>query len=584
MRSVPAVVAFNAGEIGPTLHGRVDLAKYGAGCRSLENMLVQAEGPVTRRPGLRFIAASKAHGVARLIPFEFSTTQAYVIEAGEGYFRFYKDGGQITSGGLPYEIATPYALADLPLLRWVQSADTLYMAHPGHAPRKLTRSGHTAWSLTTIGFTATPAEWAGSNWPGTVAFYEERLVWAGTPGQPQTVWASRTGDFENLTTGAAADDALKFTIVDGSMNAIRWISAQRVLLAGTASGEFSVSSASSSGALTPTDAKARRQTTVGSATVAPIAVGNAVLYVQRAGRALMEIAYRNDQDAYASPELSTLARHITRPGIAEMAWQAEPWRVLWCALVDGQLVGLTYMRDQEVVAWHRHPIGGTDAKALSVAVIPSATATELWVLVERTIGGATARHVERLDPEFYRTAGTAEAFFVDAGLTYAGAPADVIGGLEHLIGETVQILADGAAHPDRVVAAGGTVTLQQAASRVHVGLGYHAEVEPLDIQSGAQDGANLSRMKRVHAAAVLLHQTLGARVGYRDAESGGLTLETVEFRRPSDPMDAAPALFTGTHLLTFPPHWQRAASVVVTQDQPLPLTVLGIVPRMTTND
>ncbi|MCC6718398.1 MAG: hypothetical protein IT555_10990 [Acetobacteraceae bacterium] len=662
-RAVPAVVAFNAGELAPYLHARADLAKYPAGCRSLENMLVMAEGPVTRRPGLRFIAATKANGVARLIPFEFSTTQAYVIEAGDGYLRFYKDGGQIeASPGVPYEIAAPYVAADLALLRWVQSADTLYLAHPLYAPRKLTRSGHTAWTLTTIAFTdgpylteatdltITPAattgattltasaavfaatdvgrlvrlkhgatwgwatitaftsttvvdatvggdfgaaaasdayrlgSWRAANYPGTVAFYEERLAWAGTPGEPQTIWASKTGDFENHTTGAASDDALQFTLVDGRMNAIRWLMSQRVLLAGTASGEFAISAASTSGALTPTDSKSRRQTTEGSAMVAPVAVSNAVLYVQQGGRALLEIAYRNEIDAYASPEISTLARHITRPGLVEMAWQQNPWRVLWCVRADGGLVAMTYMRDQEVVAWHRHPIGGTDAQALSIAVIPNSTSMELWVLVQRTINGATARYVERMDPEFYSFTSTADAFFVDSGLTYTGAPTLSITGLGHLVGETVQVLGDGAVQPPAVVDASGAIALQVAASKVQVGLGYACEVEPLDIQAGAMDGSNLTRTKRVHSVGVMLYQTLGCRVGYRDPETDELTLERIEFRRPSDPMTAPPAIFTGTHVVSFPARWSRDASVVVVQDQPLPLTVLGIVPRMSTNE
>jgi hypothetical protein len=161
---------------------------------------------------------------ARLISFEFNTEQAYIIEAGDGYFQFYRNNGRIEDPpGTPVAIASPYGAGELPLLRWVQSADVLYLAHPYHPPAKLTRASDISWTYTVITFTAAPAEWTGSSYPGVVAFYEERLWWGGSPNNPQTLWASKTGAFENLTTGTAADDALKFTIQDGQVNTIRWL-------------------------------------------------------------------------------------------------------------------------------------------------------------------------------------------------------------------------------------------------------------------------------------------------------------------------------------------------------------------------
>src|SRR5687767_5019558 len=122
---------FNAGEWSPELYGRIDLDKYRNACRSIENFVLLAQGPATRRPGTQFISHTKNDGVTRLIPFEFSTEQAYVIEAGAGYFRFYMNGGRIeTSPGTAYEIVTPYGVADLAGLKWSQSADVLYLTHP----------------------------------------------------------------------------------------------------------------------------------------------------------------------------------------------------------------------------------------------------------------------------------------------------------------------------------------------------------------------------------------------------------------------------------------------------------------------
>ena len=147
----PIMTNFTAGEFSPHLKGRVDINKYFNGAETLENAFVRAYGGAYRRPGTYFVAEVKDSSKAvRLIPFQFSTEQAYIIEMGHEYMRFYKDDGQIYSGGVPYEIATPYQEEDLFDVQFAQSADVLYLAHSGYQPRKLSRTGHTAWSLDTI--------------------------------------------------------------------------------------------------------------------------------------------------------------------------------------------------------------------------------------------------------------------------------------------------------------------------------------------------------------------------------------------------------------------------------------------------
>lgn len=150
---MPAVPqrSFTGGELAPSLHARSDLNKYSSGAKTLRNFIVHAHGGASNRPGTKFIAEAKDSAARiRLIPFSFSTTQTYVLEFGNLYMRVYRDGGQVTSGGLPYEIATPYTTAQLSRLKFVQSADVMTITHPDHAPRNLSRTGHTAWTLTTI--------------------------------------------------------------------------------------------------------------------------------------------------------------------------------------------------------------------------------------------------------------------------------------------------------------------------------------------------------------------------------------------------------------------------------------------------
>jgi hypothetical protein len=139
---------FTGGELSPRLDGRNDLSKYSTGCKTLENMIVYPHGSAARRSGTQYVAEVKdSSKETRLIPFEFSTVQTYILEFGNQYIRFYKDNGQILSGGSAYEISSPYLEAELFDIKFAQSADVMYICHPNHPAKKLARTGHTNWTL-----------------------------------------------------------------------------------------------------------------------------------------------------------------------------------------------------------------------------------------------------------------------------------------------------------------------------------------------------------------------------------------------------------------------------------------------------
>ena len=148
---------FTGGELSPRLDGRNDLTKYTSGCKTLENFIVYPHGAAARRSGTTFVAevASSANKT-RLIPFEFSTTQTYILEFGNQYMRVFKDKGQVLSGGSAFEISTPYLTAELFDIKFAQSADVMYLTHPSHETKKLSRTDHTAWTLATVDFTNGP--------------------------------------------------------------------------------------------------------------------------------------------------------------------------------------------------------------------------------------------------------------------------------------------------------------------------------------------------------------------------------------------------------------------------------------------
>ena len=148
-RVTPNLVSFSAGEVSPQLFGRIDIQKYASGCHTLENFICRVHGGAQRRPGSYYVCGAKYNNkVTRLIPFEYSITQAYIIEAGDLYFRFFREYGRIESTpGTPVEIVTTYPEAALRKIMYAQDQDTLYLACDGYKPRKLTRLSHTSWTI-----------------------------------------------------------------------------------------------------------------------------------------------------------------------------------------------------------------------------------------------------------------------------------------------------------------------------------------------------------------------------------------------------------------------------------------------------
>lgn len=474
--------------------------------------------------------------------------------------------------------------------------------------RDFVTTAQAAWSL---------GAWSGTTgYPLAVAFFEQRLLAANTANQPQTFWLSQSADLENMradsfVSAAVAiedDDGLTFTIAAERVNAIRWCSPGQQLVLGTAGGEWIAKSQGD--ILTPTDIDVKRQTTHGSANIEPIRAGHAVLFVQRAKEKVHELAFSFEVDGFRAPDLTILSDHVLRGGVVEMDYQQQPDSLLWCVRADGVLAALTYKREQEVVGWSRHKLGGSfgagDAVVESVAVIPgnagagqvqaSDDRDEVWVLTKRTIGGATVRHVEMLEGAFagpvrhdyasdgaWQTAVLAaqqDAFYVDSGLTYDGAATTSITGLDHLEGETVSILADGAVHPDKTVSA-GAITLDAAASKVQAGLAYTHAFKSLKLNAGAAAGTAVAKTKRVRAVGFVLLDSGPFSLGPTDQAAD---LEEVTFREVGDAMDTAVPLFTGERVVTFDGDWETDARIHVRGAKPTPFTLLALAPEMQTNE
>jgi hypothetical protein len=671
-RTTPIQTNFTGGEISPRLYGRVDLQKYATSLERCENFVIFPHGGITKRSGTRFIAEVKNSAKkVKLIPFIFSTEQAYMLEFGDYYVRFYRNESVLlnAAGTAPYEIATPYSENDLVNLDYTQSADVLYIVHPNYAPRVLNRLGPTNWSLDLFSFidgpyndfntdttaTMTPSATTGgititanynqfvstdvgrwirinngtvwgaakitgftsakvvsaqvsslfpmsattatsnwrlgawsdtTGWPTCVGFFQERLFFASTRSRPASIFGSRSADFTRFSPsddkGAVLDDsALNVTLATDQVNAIRWIYGEKRLQLGTSDGPFILSSGRNVDALTPTNLTISRETTDGTANERPVGASRTTLYIDRSRLKVRELAYDINIDGYTSVNLTLLAEHITTGNVHMISYARSPDSLVWTLLNTGELRCVTYEREQEVVAWHRHIIGGTNVSVEHIATIPKNDESEdvLYMVVSRTINGQTKKYVEYLEKAFDTAKGmmVEDAFFVDSGVSYDGTPTTTLAGLDHLEGETVQVLADGAVHPDRVVS-GGSITLARSASKVSVGLPYVARVRTLDPEVQTQTGPSQGKVRRIERVTFRVVDTFNLKFA-----ANGNDLEVIPFRGSAMPMGSI-QLFTGDKRVLVQHSPDRQFELTMQSDTPHPCTVLAIMYAMTVSD
>lgn len=819
--------SFAGGEVSPSLYGRVDLEKYQTSLRRCRNFIVRQYGGVENRPGTRYVAPAKyPDRKCRLIPFQFNTEQTYVLEVGDHYFRVFMDGAQVVyssgaSAGQPVDVATPWAAADIDLLKYTQSADVMTVCHPNYPPMEIQRYAHDDWrtaavstnggpfntmnvdeSITVYASAATGsvtltasaaifkswhvgkllyaeqknidstpkwetdkpvgieelcrysynyyrcvdigqkgktgtvspthtdgAQWDGwgyaeengvkwqyihsgsgivrinsvsadgltaeatvitesdgvqelpsnmvgagnatykwahyawnsdAGYPGTVVYFQQRLMFAGSRSQPQTVWTSRSGDYKDFGTSnpTVDDDAITYTYAGRQLNQIRHLIDVGSLVALTSGGEYKVNG-NQQGTLTPSAFQFASQGQNGASHVQPIAISNVALFIQQKGGAVRDLAYSFDVDGFQGSDLTILANHFfTGFQITDWAFSITPMSVVWCARNDGALLGLTYMRDQQVAAWHLHPGAGRYESLCSIA---EDTEDALYCVVERTINGQQRRYIERMQSRLYTDMD--DAFFVDCGLTYDGrnrdtsktmtltggsgdwpydeemtltvsgasyfAAGDVgseihmpysedgenkvqkliirsvtsgnqaqvtsirnipeqfrgvpvsywsmarmtFSGLEHLEGKAVSILSDANVEPQKIVT-GGSITLEKAGSVVHAGLPIAAVIETLDVNLNGNETL-LDKKKLFTKASLLVNESRGVFAATPGCEFYEYAQRDDEFYdEPVDPK-------TGTIELQLDANWGKNGRLIVKQDDPLPMTILAVIPRVT---
>lgn len=405
------------------------------------------------------------------------------------------------------------------------------------------------------------------DYPATTTYHEQRRWFAGTDGKPQVLWATRTGTESNLTSSIPSrdDDGMELRIASGQYNRIRHLVALSDLIAFTAGGEFRIYS-DGAPAITPTSVTIKPQGYAGASNVQPVVTTGSILYVQAQGSRVRELSYNWEANAYRSADASIMAPHrFNGFTITDLAYSRAPDSICWAVRNDGVLLGMTYVPDQQVYGWHAHD---TDGAFESVCVVPENNEDVLYVVVRRTIGASQLRYIERLRTRIFTD--PTDAFYVDSGLTYDGPPVTTLSGLGHLEGKTVDILADGAVHPQRVVS-GGAITLDYPASKVHVGLPMVSDLRTLPLVLEGAQAAGQGTAKNVNKVHLRVAQSSLVKAG-----PDFTRLREYPARAVADPYGSPPALRDGELTLSIDPSWNQDAGVCVRQDLPLPLMVLSM--------
>ncbi len=504
-----------------------------------------------------------------------------------------------------------------------------------------------------------------NGYPATVVYYQQRLYFAASSAYPQTIWASRTGDYKDFgkSNPVQDDDRIVYTYAGRQVNEIRHLIDVGSLVVLTSGGEF-VATGDQNKVLTPSSFSLSSQGSNGSSDVPPVAVSNIALFIQEKGSVVRDLAYSFDVDGFQGNDLTILANHLfQKRSIVDWSFCIVPFSSAFCVRDDGKLLVLTYLRDQQVFAWSPQSSAG---KYESTCGIGEGSEDAIYFVVNRTINGQVVRYIERLSSRQFTN--DLDAFFVDSGLSYdgrntAGRAATISGGsgnwsyqvpytltmsgglyfssgdvgaqiqfpytgtdpvdgtdvakqlrcdivsvesgnsvtitanrdipavlqntastnwtmarqtfsgLEHLEGQTVNILSDASVEPQKVVT-GGAVTLEKPGGVVHIGLPINAQFETLDININGQE--TLLDKKQLISTVTLV---VNASRGIWASTPGGQWYEYPqrEFEFYDDPVEDA----TGKVEVKLDSIWEKNGRLKIRQTDPLPLSVLAVIPRIT---
>lgn len=413
-------------------------------------------------------------------------------------------------------------------------------------------------------------------YPSCATFFQDRLCFAANDKYPQRIWMSMSGDYENFSvnkeSGSVTDDsAISADILSLRPYKIMHMDAGNDLVILTEGNEWTISGNET---VTPSSITPRLQQNYGCNDTEPVRVGNRLVYVQRRGSIVRDMAYTYDTDSYGGFDLTLLAKHlINNKTLSDSSFAQEPDSIIYFVRSDGALICLTYIMEQKVYGWS-HIV--TDGFIESVLAAQQGNNDIVYCVVKRVINGATVRYIERfcLDKD---TNNQQDYNMLDSSVHYIyNEKTDMIDGLEHLEGEMVYVLGDGYLFDKRQVV-DGMVTLEQASKDVIVGLPYTMVLEQPNFNTTVNGLGNIQGMQRaVNTIILRLSNSYGGKVG-PDKD----TLHDIIY--DVDALDlGAPLLFSGDKNITMGSGgFNKYGRVYIEHDTPYPFTVLAIVRGVT---
>lgn len=405
---------------------------------------------------------------------------------------------------------------------------------------------------------------AQDGYPRTGTLWEQRLIAAGSPRYPQTVWGTRAGEYFNFQRGVDDDDGFAFTLATDEINPIQFMTGGRTLVALTTGGEFTLQGGVEK-PIAPTNVQIRSRSNHGCKQVRPVRVGREEMFVQTAGRKVRAFSYNATNDDYTAPDITILSEHITLSGIRELAWQKTPEPWLWALREDGTLACCTYeAQDENVVAWTPRSTATGD-RFDSICVIPDGAGGEnLWAISRRVVNGATVRYVERFQSDVLSDCGV--------GVMVLGSSSAA--GFSHLVGRQVDVIGDGAYMGRFTVDGSGVVNFGRTVASATIGLPYTTTVEMLTPEMGMPDGTAQGNSMRIGEVTLRFLGTVGGRINGQQIPTRTLDTNT---------LDAPPESTVGLERIENL-GWDRGEAVlVIEQDVPLPFYLLSVVRKVTVN-
>jgi hypothetical protein len=646
-RFVSIQTNFTTGELDPLARARVDLKAYENALEKAKNVICQPQGGVTRRPGTKFInelGGTPADGV-RLISFEFSTNDSYMLAFTTNRMYVYKNKALITNinaSGNPYLDTTGFGLTGTHMdhLVWTQSADTLIIVHEDQRPIKIVRgASDSSWTISNITFdsvpqyaftiatsnpaaTLTPSDVSGKitltastgvftsghvgqyinadpqgrakivkyisstvvnavaefpffdtsaiasgdweletgyedvwsatkGWPRSVTFHQGRLFFGGSKSRPSTIWGSKVGlffDFEAVE--GLDDDAVEATLDTNTFNAIVDIISGRDLQVFTTGGEFYVPQEGLT-PITPTDfflSTTSRNGCKEGVRVKQLESG--ILFIQRQGKALSEIAYSDTQLTYITSKISLLSGHLlknpTRMDIRRAVATDENDLLLIINESDGTIVAFSLLRLQNVIA-------PSEFTTVGSFVDVGVDITDIYTIVKRDDNGADKYYVEVFD----------NTYLTDSGVK--GTTASSLD-MSHVDGATVNVISDGYVELNQVADSAVTFVNPPTASS-EVGLPINVEVKTMPVDLKIQTGTRIGFKKRIVEVNALLYETQNLVINGNPLPIRSLGADALD-----DPVPE----FTGTKTLHGILGYNNEGQITVTQNAPLKFTLLGL--------